>query len=75
TRAMIRDADLMETFPSGTEFLMLPDGDDELVEHNLALYRKRRVRDDVVLVRVGWSADKLRVRALRPSPERIVAVA
>ncbi len=75
TRALMRDVDLMDTFPSGTEFLMLPDDDDELVEHNLRMYRERRVGDDAVLVRVGLSADRLRVRALRPSPERFVDVA
>lgn len=75
TRLMMRNDDLRQEFPQTCDVILLPDGDDELVRHNLGLYQAARSDRPTVLVHIGIRGSIVDVQPLDARPRRAYALA
>ena len=75
TRLLMKNEELRREVPSDSEIILLPEGDDELFQHNLNLYRSRKSERPVVLVAVAVRDSFVDVQALDAGPRRAYALA
>jgi hypothetical protein len=75
TRLMMKNDDRRQEFPEACDVILLPDGDDELVQHNLGLYRSARGDRPTVLVQIGIHGSVVDVQPLDARPRRAYALA
>lgn len=75
TRLLMKNEDLRSEFPSASDFILLPEGDDELFQHNLMLYRSTRSERAVTLVAIAVRDSVVDVQALDAKPRRAYPIA
>jgi hypothetical protein len=75
TRLLMKDKELRREVPSKAEIIVLPEGDDELFQQNLKLYRSRKSERTVVFVAVAVRESVVDVQALDPKPRRVYGLA
>lgn len=75
TRLLMKNDDLRREFPKECDVILLPEGDDELFQHNLKLYRSMRSEGPVVLVDIAVHDSVVDIRPLDARPRREYAIA
>jgi len=75
TRLLMKNEELRREVPSESEVVLLPEGDDELFQHNLTLYRSTRSERPVVLVAIAVRDTVVDVQALDARPRRAYPLA
>ncbi|MFW6031735.1 MAG: DUF5647 family protein [Myxococcota bacterium] len=74
TRVLMKNEELRREFPTGTDVILLPEGDDELFHHNLKLYRSRRSDEPAVLVNIAIHDAIVEIQPLDAKPRRAYAI-
>jgi len=74
TRLLMNNEDLRREFPKECTVMLLPEGDDELVHHNLKLYRLAKSERPVILVNIGVHDAVVDIQSLNAGPRREYAL-
>lgn len=75
TRLLMNNEDLRREFQGASELILLPEGDDELFQHDLMLYRSTRSERPVTHVAIAVRDSVVDVQALDAKRRRAYAIA